>query len=121
MPVITNMDSLAGALAPAAVEWPLKLTLWNNNHLLGVEPETSAVAEPYGKADITIKDEGQFARVLSNIEQLKAVNGWPEGVGLHLLTAPKEGAEPVADPQPAAEAAAPAAQAAPAPAGRRSK
>ncbi len=129
MPVITNMDSLAGGLAPAAVEWPLKLTLWNNNHLLGVEPETCTVAQPYGRAEITLKDEGQLARVLSNIEQLKAVNEWAEGVGLHLLAPPKEAAEAPAAEAPAAEApaaeappaaeAAPAQPPAPAPAGRR--
>jgi hypothetical protein len=111
MKIISDLDSLAGAIAPAAVEWPLKLTLWNNNHLLGVEPETSVTAQPYGKADITIKDADQFARVASNIEQLKAVNEWPEGVGLHLLAPP--GAEPVKSlplqPADAAEGEAPAA------------
>lgn len=113
MPIIENMDSLAGALAPAGVEWPITLKLWNNHFNLGVEPETCTVAEPYKTADILIKDEGQFARVLSNIDQLRAVNQWPADVGLFLLAPAK--AEPVAeataDPQPTAtERAEPTAQ-----------
>lgn len=84
---VNTLVALAAALAAAqatATAFPLQVELHNNNWRPGVEPETSTMVEPYAKAEVTVRDKDQLARVVSNIEQLNFIMGCIEDAGLSI-------------------------------------
>lgn len=79
---ITSLAVMAAALAASGAAYPVQAELHNTAWRPAVEPETCTEVPGEGSAAVTIRDADQLQRVLSNIEQLNVLAGWPDGVGL---------------------------------------
>lgn len=99
---IVTLAAMAAALAVAGAAYPCQVEIHNNSFRLSVEPETSTEIQPYSVATATVKDEAQLQRMLSNIEALNTMAGWPEGVGMSLHYPRFVPDEPVAEASKAA-------------------
>lgn len=84
---IASLTALAAVMSAAGkeLEFPATVHLHNNNWAMSVEPETSTAVPPMATVPVVVQDVDQFTRLLSNLEQLAAVNEWPEGAGLFLV------------------------------------
>ena len=84
---IASLAALAAAMSAAGkeLEFPVTVHLRNEHWSMHVEPETSTALPPMATVPVVVQDVDQFTRVLSNLEQLAAVNEWPEGTGMFLV------------------------------------
>lgn len=96
------------AAAGSALAFPAQVELHNNHFRLAVEPETSSEVPALQSVTVTVKDADQLKRMVCNVEQLNAVNGFEGDVGLTVVVldlpdeqpATLEPPAPPADPPP---------------------
>lgn len=130
---IKTLAMAAVAMAAVGAAYPVQMEIYNATWRPAVEPETRAEIAPYSATEVTIRDADHLQRVLSNLEQLNALSGWPDESCLYIdlpgvteadlvvaelgkaPAAPEGGdSQPVTDPAPAAADAAPVTEAQPA-------